>query len=39
LQKPAFGLGRVVPLQIIKTSTGIDLVMNELTNIAYGNLA
>lgn len=39
LQKPSFGLGQVVPLQIIKTSTGIDLVMNELTNIAYGNLA
>lgn len=39
LQKPAFGIGQVIPLQIIKTSTGIDLVMNEITNIAYGNLA
>ncbi len=39
LQKPAHGLGGVIPLDIIKTSTGIDLTINELTNIAYGNLA
>jgi putative toxin-antitoxin system antitoxin component (TIGR02293 family) len=39
LQKPAHGLGGAVPIDIIKTSTGIDLTINELTNIAYGNLA
>jgi putative toxin-antitoxin system antitoxin component (TIGR02293 family) len=39
LQKPAQGIGGAVPIDIIKTSTGIDLTMNELTNIAYGNLA
>ncbi|MBS1495716.1 MAG: DUF2384 domain-containing protein [Bacteroidetes bacterium] len=39
MQKPAFGLNGILPNDAIKTSTGIDLVMNELTNIAYGNLA
>jgi putative toxin-antitoxin system antitoxin component (TIGR02293 family) len=39
LETPAYGLGGLIPQQIIKTSTGIDMVMNELTNIAYGNLA
>lgn len=39
LELPAYGLGGLIPQQIIKTSTGIDMVMNELTNIAYGNLA
>ena len=39
MQKPAFGVGNLIPNNAIKTSSGIDLVMNELTNIAYGNLA
>ena len=39
MQKPAFGLDNLIPNEAIKTSTGIDLVLNELTNIAYGNLA
>lgn len=39
MNKPSFGLGNLVPNEAIKTSTGIDMVMNELTNIAYGNLA
>ena len=39
MQKPAFGLNNLVPNEAIKTSTGIDLVLNEITNIAYGNLA
>ena len=37
--KPSFGLGNIVPNEAIKTTTGVDLVMNELTNIAFGNLA
>ena len=39
MKKPAIGLGNIVPNEAIKTTTGVDLVMNELTNIAYGNLA
>ncbi|MBL7727088.1 MAG: DUF2384 domain-containing protein [Dinghuibacter sp.] len=39
LEAPAYGLGGLIPQQLINTSTGIDLVMNELTNIAHGNLA
>lgn len=39
LESPSYGLGGLIPQQIIKTSTGIDMVMNELTNIAHGNLA
>lgn len=39
MQKPSFGLDNIVPNEAIKTSTGIDMVLNELTNIAYGNLS
>ena len=39
MKKPAYGIGNIIPNEAIKTSTGIDMVMNELTNIAYGNQA
>lgn len=39
MAKPAFGLDNLVPNEAIKTSTGIDMVLNELTNIAYGNIS
>lgn len=39
LDKPAYGLGGRVPFDLMKTITGIDLIINELKNIAYGNLA
>ena len=39
MKKPATGLGNIIPDEAIKTITGLDMVMNELTNIAYGNLA
>lgn len=39
LDKPAFGLGNRVPFSLMKTITGIDVITNELKNIAYGNLA
>ena len=39
LDQPAFGLGGRVPFSLMKTITGIDLIINELKNIAYGNLA
>lgn len=39
LAKPAFGLGNQVPLELLETSGGIDLVMDQLLRIAYGDLA
>ncbi|MBC6989991.1 type II RES/Xre toxin-antitoxin system antitoxin [Hymenobacter jejuensis] len=39
LGKPAYGLDNEVPLRLLETSGGIDLVEEELTRIAYGDLA
>lgn len=39
LQKPAFGLYNDVPNTLLLTSTGINLVMDELIRIEYGDLA
>lgn len=39
LQKPAYGLASKRPLDLFYTSGGIDLVTDELTRIAYGDLA
>jgi uncharacterized protein (DUF2384 family) len=39
LDQPAFGLGGRVPFSLMKTITGIDLITNELKNIAFGNLS
>ena len=39
LDKPSYGLSRLVPRDIIKLSTGIDLVEDELMRIAYGDFA
>lgn len=39
LEKPAYGLDGEVPLTLLETSGGIDLVMEELERIAYGDLA
>ncbi len=39
LGKPAHGLDGEVPLSLLETSGGIDLVEEELTRIAYGDLA
>lgn len=39
LEKPAYGLDGQVPLVLLETSGGIDLVMEELERIAYGDLA
>lgn len=39
LEKPAYGLDGQVPLALLETSGGIDLVMEELERIAYGDLA
>jgi putative toxin-antitoxin system antitoxin component (TIGR02293 family) len=39
LEKPAFGLGGQLPFDLLHTSGGIDLIMDELTRIEYGDLA
>ncbi|WP_266366045.1 type II RES/Xre toxin-antitoxin system antitoxin [Tellurirhabdus rosea] len=39
MDKPAFGLGSQVPFDLLHTSGGIDLIMDELTRIEYGDLA
>ncbi|WP_246558635.1 type II RES/Xre toxin-antitoxin system antitoxin [Hymenobacter piscis] len=39
LAKPAHGLDQEVPLRLLETSGGIDLVAEELTRIAYGDLS
>jgi putative toxin-antitoxin system antitoxin component (TIGR02293 family) len=39
LEKPAYGLDEQIPLDMLQTSGGIDLVMEELDRIAYGDLA
>lgn len=39
LSKTAFGLGNHTPFSLIHTSTGIDLVHDELVRIEFGDLA
>lgn len=39
LEKPAYGLGGFVPLEMMRTSGGVDLIIDELTRIEYGDLA
>jgi putative toxin-antitoxin system antitoxin component (TIGR02293 family) len=39
LEKPAYGLGGYVPLEMMHTSGGVDLIIDELTCIEYGDLA
>ena len=39
LQKPAYGLGNKIPFQLMNTSSGIDLIINELKRIEWGDLA
>ncbi len=39
LDKPAYGLGDQVPMLLLNTITGMDLVEEELIRIEYGALA
>jgi len=39
LSKPAFGLGGLIPLDLLKTSDGIGLVDEELDRVMYGATA
>jgi len=39
LNKPAFGLGEQIPIKLMNTNTGIDLIEEELIRIEFGALA
>ena len=39
IAQPSFGLGNMVPHDLLDTITGIELVSEELTRIEYGDLA
>ena len=39
LDKPAYGLGNLIPRGVITTVTGINFVMDELNRIEHGDLA
>lgn len=39
LGKPAYGLDNQLPLGLLQTSGGIDLVADEVSRIAYGDFA
>jgi putative toxin-antitoxin system antitoxin component (TIGR02293 family) len=39
IEEPAYGLGYKIPVSIMQTSAGIDLIMDELIRIEYGDLA
>jgi len=39
LKKNAVGLGNIPPITLMNTSTGIDLIVDELKRIEYGDLA
>lgn len=39
MDKPAYGLGNQIPFDLLHTSGGIDLIMDEVIRIEYGDLA
>lgn len=39
LRKPSYGLGNYKPISLMGTSTGVDLLIDELLRIEYGDLA
>ena len=39
LDKPAYGLGNLIPRAVITTVTGINFVIDELNRIEHGDLA
>ncbi len=39
MDEPAYGLGYMIPETLLETSGGIDLIMEELTRIEFGDLA
>ena len=39
MDKPAYGLGNQIPFDLLHTSGGIDLILDEVMRIEYGDLA
>jgi len=39
IEEPAYGLGNKIPKTLLQTPAGIDLIMDELTRIEFGDLA
>ena len=39
MNEPAYGLGNMIPVSLLQTSGGIDLTMEELSRIEFGDLA
>jgi putative toxin-antitoxin system antitoxin component (TIGR02293 family) len=39
LQKPAFGLGGIIPFSYLNTISGIDIIIEELSRIEHGDLS
>lgn len=39
INKPAYGLGNQIPVKLMNTNTGIDLIAEELIRLEYGALA
>jgi putative toxin-antitoxin system antitoxin component (TIGR02293 family) len=39
LRKPAYGLDYEIPLDLLHTSGGIDLILDEISRIEYGDLS
>ncbi|MBD0255201.1 MAG: DUF2384 domain-containing protein [Cytophagales bacterium] len=39
LRKPAYGLEDQIPMNLLQTSGGIDLIIEELDRIAYGDFS
>ncbi len=39
LEKPAYGLGEMTPMELMHTSGGIDLIREELSRIETGDVA
>jgi putative toxin-antitoxin system antitoxin component (TIGR02293 family) len=39
IEEPAYGLGSKIPRTLFQTPAGIDLIMDELVRIEYGDLA
>lgn len=39
LNKPAYALDNVLPIDIISTSDGIDLILEEISRIEFGDLS
>ena len=39
MEKPSYGLGEQIPADLIVRSGGIELILDELIRIEYGDLA